>query len=84
MYLDTCIWNDNQFIYIKYRLGRYSFNFYIASLFLYFYKYSGRASILLELLFIIIETRKQVLGKEYRYIFITIEEIISLYVQQAR
>jgi CRISPR/Cas system CSM-associated protein Csm2 small subunit len=83
-HLDACVWNDNQFTHKEYRLGRHSFNFYIASSFSNFYKHSGRASASLELSSAVMETRKQVLGKEHRHTLIAIEEVASLYVQQAR
>jgi len=83
-HLDACMWNDNQFTSKEYRLGHHPFNFYIASSFSHFYKHSGRASASLELSSAVMETRKQVLGKEHRHTLIAIEQVASLYVQQAR
>jgi hypothetical protein len=83
-HLDACIWNDNQFTPKEYRLGHHPFNLDIASSFSFFYKHSGRASASLELFSAVMESRKQVLGKEHRHTLITIEQVASLYTQQAR
>ena len=83
-HLDACIWNDNQFTPKEYRLGHHPFNLHIASSFSLFYKHSGRASASLELSSAVMETRKQVLGKEHRHTLIAIEQVASLYTQQAR
>jgi hypothetical protein len=83
-HLDACIWNDNQFTPKEYRLGHHHFNFYTASSFSNFYRHSGRARASLELSSAVMETRKQVLGKEHRHTLIAIEEVASLYTQQAR
>jgi hypothetical protein len=83
-HLDACIWNDNQFTHKEYRLGRHEFNFYTASLFSTFYNLSGRTGASLELSSAVMETRKQVLGKEHRHTLIAIEQVSRLYVQQVR